>query len=317
MRIAVLKAPHRFEVIDDSVPEITEEEVLVRVANCGVCASELDMWEGHGDQPFPVFPGHEVSGIVEGTGAAVEGLRPGDAVAVWVTTRGFAEYVAVPARYCLPARDVPLDAALGEPLACAVNAVEVAGISLGDDVVIVGAGFMGHLVHKLVSLRGPRHVIVADARADALERAARMGASRVIDVTTESLVDAVADATEGRGADVTLEVTGVQAPLEVVGDLTRMSGKLVIVGYHQGGTRSIPLGQWNWMAFTIVNAHFREVSTIMRGMATGMRLLTSGRIALDDLVTHRFALDDIGRAFETARTKPEGFVKATVSPAGE
>jgi len=77
----------------------------------------------------------------------------------------------VKAEYCFPANDVPLDLALAEPLACAVNAVELANLSLSDDVVIIGAGFIGNLVQKLVQLKGPRHVIVADTRPDALERA--------------------------------------------------------------------------------------------------------------------------------------------------
>lgn len=87
----------------------------------------------------------------------------------------------------------------------------------------------------------------------------------------------------------------------------------MIVGYHQGGVREIPLGDWNWNAFEIVNAHFRDVATIMRGMRIGLRLLTSGRLDVSDLITHRYPLADIGRAFEVAYEKPEGFVKATVA----
>jgi threonine dehydrogenase-like Zn-dependent dehydrogenase len=68
------------------------------------------------------------------------------------------------------------------------------------------------------------------------------------------------------------------------------------------------------MAFRVANAHFREVTTILRGMRIGMRLLTSGRIRLDDLVTHRYPLDAIDDAFRTAIEKPPGFVKATVIP---
>jgi threonine dehydrogenase-like Zn-dependent dehydrogenase len=68
------------------------------------------------------------------------------------------------------------------------------------------------------------------------------------------------------------------------------------------------------MAFNIINAHFRDVNMILGGMRAGMRLLTSGRISLAELVTHRFSLDDIGSAFQTAIAKPEGFVKATVMP---
>jgi 2-desacetyl-2-hydroxyethyl bacteriochlorophyllide A dehydrogenase len=317
MHIAVLRAPRHFDVIDAPMPQIEDDEVLVRVAYCGVCASELDMWEGKaGGSIFPCFPGHEVSGIVEKVGAAVRTLKPGDPVAVWVTGRGFAQYVAVKAVYCLPAGDVPLDLALAEPLACAVNTVELADISLADDVVIIGAGFMGHLVQTLIAMQGPRHLIVADTRADALARARQLGAGHVVNVASDSLVEVVKDLTEGRGADVSFEVTGAQEPLLVLGDITRISGKVVLVGYHQGGHREIPLAQWNYKAFQIINAHFREEATIMRGMRIGMRLLTSGRLTLDGLVTHRHALQDINRAFAVAHEKPIGFVKSTVCIGG-
>jgi len=314
MKTAILQAPREFEIAEQTVPSIADDEVLVRVAYCGVCTSELDMWTGEaGSQVFPRMPGHEVSGVVQAVGAQVAQLKPGDRVGVWATSRGFSEYVAVKAEYCLPAGDVPLDLALAEPLACAVNAVELADISLGDDVLIIGAGFMGNLVQKLVQLRGPRHVIVADTRDDALRRARALGATHVVNVKHESLAEVARSLTDGRGADVAFEVTGAQAPLLMLGDVTRMSGKVAIVGYHQGGRREIPLAQWNWMAFQIINAHFREVATIMRGMRIGMRLLTSGRLSLDGLVTHRFPLSEINQAFEIAHAKPEGFVKSTVA----
>jgi 2-desacetyl-2-hydroxyethyl bacteriochlorophyllide A dehydrogenase len=311
VKLAVLCGPRTFDVVDADVPAIAPDEVLVRVANCGVCASELDMWEGK-VEAFPRFPGHEVSGVVEAVGDEVETLHPGDAVAVWVTERGFAEYVAVKADYCLRADGVPLDLALAEPVACAVNTVELASPSLGDDVVVFGAGFMGNLVQKLTLLRGPRRLIVVDPREDALARATELGATHVLRPGTDDVVAGVRELTEGKGADLTYEVTGVQGPLDVAGDVTRMSGKIAIVGFHQGGTRAIPLGHWNWMAFTIVNAHFREVETIMRGMRIGMRLLSSGRLSLEGLVSHRFPLGGIGEAFATAHSKPHGFVKATV-----
>lgn len=312
MKIASLRAPREFEISDAPLPEIAPDEVLLRVAACGVCTSELDQWEGKANIKYPHYPGHEVSGIVERLGSKVQSFKPGDKVGAWVTSRGFAEYVAVKGEYCFPAGDVPLDLALAEPLACSVNAVELANLSLSDDVVIIGAGFMGNLVQKLVQLQGPRHVIVADTRPDALERAERIGATRVVDVRNESLPDVVKQMTGGIGADVSFEATGAQAPLTLLGDVTRMSGKVVIVGFHQGGMRELPLAYWNWMAFQIINAHFREIPTIMRGMRIGMRLLTSGRLSLEDVVTHRFALDEIGQVFQAAYEKPQGFVKSTV-----
>jgi 2-desacetyl-2-hydroxyethyl bacteriochlorophyllide A dehydrogenase len=312
VRIAALTGPGSFEIRDVPIPEIRPDEVLVKVAACGVCASELDTWMGVGSTDYPLYLGHEVSGTVAAAGGEAELLSEGDAVGVWVTSRGFGEYVAVPAEYCRPAGDVRPDTALAEPLACAANAVERADVRLSDDVVIVGSGFMGNLVQKLVTLRGARQLIVADTRPDALARASALGATRVVDVTAERLADVVHELTGGLGADVTFECTGTQSALSTLGDVTRMSGKVVLVGFHQGEPRLVPLAEWNWKAFDIVNAHFREVSTIMRGMTIGMRLLGAGRLSLEHLVTHRFELAEIGRAFETAVDKPEGFVKATV-----
>jgi len=315
MRLAILPEPSRFELVDEPEPSIEPDEVLLRVAACGVCTSELDMYRGlAGHATYPWYPGHEVSGVVERVGEEVDAPKVGDHVAAWVTTRGYGELVAVRAAYCFSAGEVPLEVALGEPLACAVNAVELADPALGDDVVVIGAGFMGNLVQKLVGLRDPRQVIVADTRADALERAAAIGATRTVDVTQEDLTAVVRELTDGRGADVSLEATGVQPGLDALGQVTRMSGTVAIVGYHQGPPRTIDLAHWNWMAFRVANAHFREMATILRGMRTGMRLLTSGRIRLDDLVTHRYPLDAIDEAFRAAIDKPPGFVKATVIP---
>src|SRR5207248_6440625 len=176
--------------------------VVLRVAACGVCASELDMYRGlAGHAILPWEPGHEVSGVVEDVGSEVARLSAGDPVTAWVTAGGFADRVAVPAAHCVPAGDIPLELALGEPLGCAVNAVELADVALGDDVVILGAGFMGHLVHLLVQLRGPRQVIVADARDDALKRAEAFGTTHIVNILDDPLADVVATATGGVGAD--------------------------------------------------------------------------------------------------------------------
>jgi L-iditol 2-dehydrogenase len=315
MRQAVLTGPRRFAIEELPVPEIGPDEVLLRVAACGVCASELDIYQGAaGHASYPWRPGHEVSGVVERAGERVVAPAPGDPVAVFVTTAGYGEYVAVPAAYCFPAGDVPLELALGEPLACAVNAVELAGIALADDVVIVGAGFMGQLAIRLAQLRGPRRLIVADTRDDALARAASAGATATVNPAREPLAETVLELTDGAGADVTIEFTGTQGALEVIGACTRMSGTLVIAGYHQGPPRQVPLADWNWNAFRIANAHFRDVTTILRGLRAGMRLVSSGRLSLEGLVTHRFPLTSIDEAFHTAIEKPEGFVKATVTP---
>jgi threonine dehydrogenase-like Zn-dependent dehydrogenase len=313
VKIAVLRADQGFVIEETEAPSVRPDEVLVRVVVSGVCASELEPWvDGLPEGEFR-YLGHEVSGVVVEVGAEVTRPAVGDRVGTWVTERGYAEYVAVRAAYCFPIGDAPLDEALAEPLACAANAVEAAGVRLGDDVVVIGAGFMGHLVQKLVALRGVRQLVVADARPDALARAAEYGATRVVDVRNESLPDVVRSLTDGRGADITFECTGSQQALTTTGDTTRMSGTIAIVGFHQGPERTIPLAFWNWMAFTVVNAHFRELTIILRGMDAGTRLLSSGQLSMKGLVTHRYPLERINDAFAALRDKPEGFVKAVIT----
>jgi L-iditol 2-dehydrogenase len=312
VKLAVLTAPTTFEVREVPDPAPGQGEVLLDVAVCGVCASELEPYTGHVPSEFPRFLGHEVSGTVVALGEGTTGLAVGDRVGAWVTTHGFADKAAVPAAHCFPVGDVPVETALAEPLACAVNAVELADVRLGDDVVIIGAGYMGLLVQLLVSMRGPRQVVVADTRPDALERARALGATHTVLVGEEGPVDEVAAATGGVGVDVCFECTGTLGALRTVGEVTRMSGKVVLVGYHQGADRAIPLGWWNWMAYDLRNGHFRDLAVILRGMRIGARLTGAGLLDQGPLITHRFGLDDIGAAFATAVSKPPGFVKATV-----
>jgi threonine dehydrogenase-like Zn-dependent dehydrogenase len=312
VRLAVLTGPETFEVRDVPSPAPGPGEVLLDVAVCGVCASELEPYTGRVPTEYPRFLGHEVSGTVAALGDGTTVIAVGDRVGAWVTSHGFAEQVVVPATHCFDVGDVPLDTALAEPLACAVNAGELADVRPGDDVVIIGAGYMGLLTLRLVAMRGPRHVVVVDTRRDALDRARTLGATRTVRVGEESPADAVRAATGGVLADVCFECTGTQPALGTVGEVTRMSGKVVIVGFHQGPDRAIPLGHWNWMAYDLRNAHFRDPHVILRGMRIGARLTGAGLLDQAPLVTHRFGLGDIGPAFATAVAKPPGFVKATV-----
>jgi L-iditol 2-dehydrogenase len=314
MRAALLTQPFQIDIVDRELPPVSGSRVRVRVLQCGVCTSELDMWTGRAAEKLPAALGHEVAGLVEEIGEDVGAVEVGDRVAVWVHGGGFAEEVVVEERYCVAVADGVAYPAVAEPLACVVNAVELAAPALADDVLIIGAGYMGNLIQLVTALKGPRTITVADVREDALARAAELGATRVVDTSAESLPGIVEEMTDGRGADVTYEVTGIERGLVLAGEVTRMSGKLCIVGYHQGGARSIPLAHWNWMAFDLVNAHFRDIDTIMRGMRTGMRLVNAGVLDAAQLVTGSFSLDEISRAFETAAAKPDGFVKAVVEP---
>ena len=312
MRVALMTAPYTIAWEERELPAPRADELVVRIEQSGVCASELGLWVGK-DPDVPAEIGHEVAGVVEEVGAEVTSVAVGDSVVVWVPEGGgFAERMLTPERWCVRVAPGLAFPAVAEPLGCVVGAVERAEPALGDDVVIVGAGFMGNLLQLVSALKGPRSITVADMRPDALARAAELGATRVVDTRSESLADAVRGVTDGRGADVAYEVIGVQAGLEMASEVTRMEGKVAIVGYHQGGTRTIPLARWNYMAFRLVNGHFRDPATIVGFMRAGMRLVETGALDVTPLKSDVLGLADVAEGFARATEKPEGFVKAVL-----
>jgi threonine dehydrogenase-like Zn-dependent dehydrogenase len=314
VKAALLTGPRTIELVDFDPPPVTPAQVRLRILQCGVCMSDVDRWAGQGHDGEPERIGHEVAGIIEELGADVSGLTKGQRVAAWVREGGFAEKAVVAERFCIPAAPMVRYPAVAEPLACVINAVELAAPALGDDIAIIGAGFMGNLVQLVTALKGPRKIIVCDVRPDALSRAAGLGGTGIATARPESLADIVGQLTSGRGTDVTYEVTGAGEGLLLAGQVTRMGGKLCIVGFHQGGTRTIPLGEWNWKAFHIVNAHFRDTNTIMTGMRAGMRLVNAKLLDPSPLVTHIYPLSRISEAFDVASARPDGFVKAVIEP---
>jgi L-iditol 2-dehydrogenase len=311
-RVATLLGPRCVEIIEYPLAALGSTDVLVQVTECGVCTSDVDLWSGTSDREFPVQVGHEVAGTVLETGSDVKTLGPGSRVACWVDGGGLADALIAEERHCIAVEDSCPCPVVAEPLGCIVNAVGLAAPRLGDDVVIIGAGFMGNLLQLVLGLRGARSITVADVRSDALERAKGFGATHTVDTSSEDLGGYISEFTEDRGADISFEVTGTNGGLELAEAATRMSGKLCIVGYHQGGTRQIRLGYWNWMAFSIVNAHFRDRGVILAGMRTGLRLLSAGALDPTPLLFNVFSFHHVEEAFRAAEAKTPGFVKAVV-----
>jgi threonine dehydrogenase-like Zn-dependent dehydrogenase len=307
----VLTGPGQLEHRRRELPPLRPGQVRLRVTQCGVCASEVDRWRD-GDGPFPAEVGHEVAGVVEevvpGGGPAPE---PGDHVVAWVPGGGCSERLVAESAHTVGVPpDLPFPAVV-EPLACCVNAVETVNPPLGADVVVVGTGFLSRLLVRLSLLRGARSVTVAGRRRATVPVG---GATATVDLRSPGLAEAVASATGGRGADVVYEATGVQEGLTAATRLTPAGGTLAIVGYHQGGPRSVDIGDWNARGLQVVNAHFRDLTVILRGMREAASLLASGRLDAADLLTHRYPLDRAAHAFRAAENRPAGFVKAVIEP---
>jgi len=317
MRAAVLKGPGQTVVETVPVPVPGPGQVLVRLEGCGVCASNVEPWEG---QPWSTWPGapgglgHEGWGRIAALGPGVADLAEGDRVAM-LSERAFAEYDVAEAGMVarLPAALDGMDFP-GEPIACAMSIFVRSAIQPGQDVAIIGIGFLGAILTRLATDAGAR-VIAISRSQDALDRARAMGAAEVIAMDDHyRIIDSVRAFTDGRFCQRVIEAVGRQWPLDLAGELVAEGGRLIVAGYHQDGPRQVNMQMWNWKGIDVINAHERDPRTRMAGLQAAIEAVASGRLDPSPLYRTRFPLEALNEALAATRDKPGGMVKAVVIP---
>ena len=315
MRAAVITAPRSAELQRVPTPDPGPGQVLVELEGCGVCGSDLPVWQGRPwfAYPFePGAPGHEGWGRVAALGDGVRAPAVGSRVAA-ICYRSDAEFdvadadavVALPE--ALDGEPFP-----GEALGCAVNVARRCELAAGQTVAVVGIGFLGALLVQIAARAGAR-VIALSRRQFALDVARTMGAEHVL-AADDDAPAAVQELTDGALCDRVLEVTGKQAPLDLASKLVRVRGRLVIAGFHQDGTRQVDMQLWNWRGLDVINAHERDRAVYVRGVRDAADAVAAGELDPAPLYTHEFALADIAAAFDAAAERPDGFLKALVRP---
>lgn len=318
MRAAVVTAAGRASVREVEIPRPGPGQVLIELEGCGVCGSNLPLWEGRPwfEYPRPPGnPGHEGWGRIAALGDGVEMWALGDRVAC-LSNHAFAEFdvadtdALVPLPPTLDGRDVP-----GEPLGCAMNIFRRSAIVHGHTVAIIGIGFLGALLVQLATHVGAR-VIAISARPASLALARSLGAAATVSLQQDDaqVVDAVLRVVGERGCDRVIEAVGLQRPLDIAARLCGERKRLIIAGYHQDGPRTVDMQLWNWRGLDVINAHERDHQAYVEGMRAGVESLCAGRIALEPLLSHRVPLAESERAFELLHTRPPGFVKAVIVP---
>ena len=317
MRAAVIAAPGRVEMHEVLRPDPGPGEVRIRLEGCGVCGSNLPVWEGREWFEYPRTPGepgHEGWGRVDAVGSGVTDLVVGDRVAT-LSQRAYAEYDVVAADQALrlPASlaGMPFP---GEPLACAMNVLRRSDIGPGHTVAVVGVGFLGAVLVRLAARAGAR-VIAISRRLFALEIAQQLGAAVTIPMNDhETILARVRTLTGGAGCERVVEAVGLQWPLDLAGELTAERGRLVIAGFHQDGPRQVNMQLWNWRGLDVVNAHERDPRVYLEGMRAAVSAVESGALDPTPLYTHTLPLDRLGDALDLMRARPDGFLKALVVP---
>ena len=315
MEAAVLTGPGRYETRAVAVPEPGPGEVRLRLEGCGICASNLALWEGTPWAQYPTEPGgmgHEGWGRVDVVGEGVTSLKPGDRVAA-LSYRAFAPYDIAQAEECvlLPSQldGMPFP---GEALGCALNILRRSDIGAGQSVAIVGIGFLGALLTRLAVNAGSR-VIAISRRPYSLEVARGMGANDLVPMGDHGkILTTVRELTGGAMCERVIEAVGRQWPLDLAAELAGTRARLIVAGYHQDGPRLVNMQQWNWKGLDVINAHERDPRIYVQGIRDAVEAVVSGAIDPRPLFTHVYPLARLGDALDATRDRPEGFLKALV-----
>jgi 2-desacetyl-2-hydroxyethyl bacteriochlorophyllide A dehydrogenase len=336
LKAAVLPAPERVEIEERPKPQAGPEEIVVRVASCGVCGTDQHIYKGELAQVhFPLVPGHELAGEIVEVGGKVDWLREGDRVALdpnitcghcfWCqrgevhlcanlqaigVTRdgGFAEFCVAPAVQAvkLPEGLSLEQGALAEPLACCVHGADILGVRPGERIAILGGGFIGMLLMQLAKAAGAGTIIVSEPAAQRRETAQRLGADIVVE--PKDLEAAVREATDGIGVDAVIESAGRKETARQCLDLPRRGGRVLFFGVvHPEALIEVSPYAVYQRELTIMGSYVNPFTH-----ARAVQLLAEGKIKTEPLVSHRFPVEEFAAALHSA-VQPDA-VKVVVEP---
>ncbi len=339
-RAAVLGAPGTFEVKNVNIAALEPGSVLVKVAACGICGSDLNIY--HRDPPIPMFwPGHEISGTVAEVGLGVEDYKAGDRVTVspllpcgecaeclsgrenicsdclfisFNLPGGFAEYLFVPETniFKLPESVAFEDAVLLEPLADVLHAFELAGGIEGRNLVVMGCGTFGLLVVSAATALGAGSVSAVGKHAFQRQLALSLGASSVFDPEDDQLARKVLESHNGVKSDIVFETVGGYASSSITQavELLLPGGTIMLSGVHYS-TPEMNLKNLTEREITVKGTQRYKRDDFLSALA----LFEKGEINVEGLVTASFSLDHISEAYEAAMNKAtSGAVKVVVCP---
>lgn len=244
MLAAVIVRPGSMALRHVEIPVIAGDEVLVRVGACGICGTDFHIFGGHlPDVTFPIVPGHEAAGTVASVGPDAGDLQVGQRVIVegkagtgFTRDGAYAEYLSVPRSQIVPlANHVDfIEAALIDPLACAIHAVNRAAIVGEQRVAVVGQGSSGLCVLQALKALTSARVAVVDRHDDKLELARQFGADLALHSGQDDVPREIRQWSWGEGADRVIEVTGKAGGAALALSLVRPRGRLIIYGVFDG-----------------------------------------------------------------------------------
>lgn len=343
MKALVLEEYMRLHYTDVPSPLIAEDEVLVKVKAIGVCGSDVHGIDGStGRRIPPIIMGHEASGVIEQTGKKVTDWKAGDRVTFdstiyktddWYTEQGmynlsdgrmvlgvsckeftrngaYADFVAIPQHilYRLPDNVNFVQAALVEPAAVALHAIEITPFQTDYTAVVVGAGMVGSFVVQLLKIKGCKNIVAVDLDDDRLQLAKRLGADHCYTPTDPALSEMVLSLTDARGADIAFEVVGIGETIQTAIALLRKGATLTVLGNLSPNVQ-MPLQ-------TIVTRQIRiQGSCAINGEYPAiLNLIASGELDMTAILSAEAPLSEGANWFDRLYNKEKGLMKVVLKP---
>ena len=326
MKVARLYSVDDIRIEDFPVPVVGPGEALIEVKASGICSGDVMPW--YIEKKAPLVLGHEPAGKIVETGVEVRKFNKGDRVFVhhhascmecsfckrgdhvqceqWKNSRiipgGIAEYLLVPEEnlhndtLLLPDNVSYEDATLIEPAACVVKSFRRSGIKKGDTVLVLGLGVMGMLHILLAAHYGAGQIIGADMVDFRLAKAVESGAGAVVNVKIETINDAIAELTDGRGADIVIVGPNSVEAMQSGIDCAAPGGTVVLFTPAKPDER-LTLDP-NYLYFRDINI-VASYSCGPDDTREALALVQNGMITAEKLVTHRFSIDETEEAYKT------------------
>jgi L-iditol 2-dehydrogenase len=341
MKTAVMLGIGKMGFEEREIPQVKEDEVLVKLEYVGICGSDLHYYESGAIGDYVVKPpfvlGHEPGGTVVEVGRNVKHLKAGDRVAlepgktcghcefcktgrynlcpdvVFFATPPvdgvFQEYVAHEADLCfkLPDNVSTMEGALIEPLAVGFHAAMQGGARAGQTAVVMGAGCIGLVTMMALKAMGVTKVYTVDIMEKRLQKALELGADGVINAGQADAVEEVRKLTDGKGCDLVIETAGTQATTVQAIRMTKKGAAIVLVGYSKSGEMTLPMSLALDKELT-----FKTVFRYRHIYPMAIDAVAAGKVNLKGIVTDIFTLDEIQKAMDHSVNNKADIVKAVV-----
>ncbi len=324
MRAIVYHAPGEFAYEEVPDPSPQDDEVILATRTCGLCRTDMHIHKGHFLSQFPLINGHEIVGEIVELGANVKDFRIGQRVVADNTelcghcffcrrdeplfcenfishgcnvAGGFADYVAIKKEKIFPIKNLSdREAVMVEPTACAMHGMDVIRIRPGSEVLLYGAGPTGLIMAQLARLNGAAKLVVAAPAGKKLEMAKALSADCVYPIDKNDFSKHRQAIQEGHpyGFDTVIEATGVPELLSEAVQQTRTGGQVIAYGVYPE-SESIPISPYEIFRRELtIKGSFAQTHCFDRALL----YLESGKVKVDELVTHELSIKDYGKALD-------------------